>query len=222
MAVAPLNKFITIAVPVAPGINTVYTAPVGVNAIVLYAGVSNVGLGSTTVYPTVTFTHQRKSTGTRTFGNTRDTRLVKDIEVLPNDTLFLIDGRLVLERTSAISDSLTIVGDDFGVRDISGVEYHAPNGVTTVTTTTPHGFVVGDEITMADIKFDCTGDGYGITTSFFPSPQRSFTVDTVDSATTFEVNSGKSVGIAHNYNSGGRVAPLRLELTLSILENSIA
>ena len=55
MAVAPLNKFITIAVPVAPGINTVYTAPVGVNAIVLYAGVSNVGLGTTTTYPTVTF-----------------------------------------------------------------------------------------------------------------------------------------------------------------------
>ena len=34
MAVAPLNKFITVAVPVAPGINTVYTTPVGVSAIV--------------------------------------------------------------------------------------------------------------------------------------------------------------------------------------------
>jgi|DEB0MinimDraft_6_1074348.scaffolds.fasta_scaffold00192_15 hypothetical protein len=223
MAVAPLNKFITVAVPVAPGINTVYTTPVGVSAIVLYAGVSNVGLGTTTSYPTVTFTHQRKSTGTRTFGNTRDTRIVKDIEVLPNDTLFLIDGRLVLERTAAVSDSLTIISDQHGVRDIQGVEYHAPNGVTTVTTTTPHGFQVGDEITMADIQFTCTGDGYGITTTFFPSPQRSFTVDVSDTPTTFEVNSGKSVGIAHNHVSGtGKVAPLRLELTLSILENSLA
>jgi hypothetical protein len=44
MAVAPLNKFITIAVPVAPGEQTVYTAPTGVSSIVLYASVSNVAL----------------------------------------------------------------------------------------------------------------------------------------------------------------------------------
>ena len=37
MAVAPLNKFITIAVPVAPGEQTVYTAPTGVSSIVPYA-----------------------------------------------------------------------------------------------------------------------------------------------------------------------------------------
>ena len=223
MAVAPLNKFITIAVPVAPGINTVYTAPVGVNAIVLYAGVSNVGLGTTTTYPTVTFSHQRESTGTRTIGNVRNTRLVKDIEVLPNDTLYLIDGRLVLERTAAVSDSLTITSDQHGVIDIDTVKYHAPNGITTVTTTSDHGFQVGDEITMADIQFTCTGDGYGITTTFFPSPQRSFTIDAVGPSDTFKVNSGKSVGIAHNHVSGtGKVAPLRLELTLSILENSLA
>ncbi len=42
MAVAPLNKFITIAVPVAPGEQTVYTAPTGVSSIVLYASVANV------------------------------------------------------------------------------------------------------------------------------------------------------------------------------------
>ena len=51
MAVAPLNKFLTIAVPVAPGEQTVYTAPTGSSAIVLYAQVSNVGIGET--YPTV-------------------------------------------------------------------------------------------------------------------------------------------------------------------------
>ena len=41
MAVAPLNKFLTIAVPVAPGEQTIYTAPVGTSAIVLYAQVAN-------------------------------------------------------------------------------------------------------------------------------------------------------------------------------------
>ena len=33
MAIAPLNKFITIAVPVAPGEQTVYTAPTGVSSL---------------------------------------------------------------------------------------------------------------------------------------------------------------------------------------------
>ena len=44
MAIAPLNKFLTIAVPVAPGQQDIYKAPVGTSAIVLYAQVSNVGV----------------------------------------------------------------------------------------------------------------------------------------------------------------------------------
>ena len=55
MAVAPLNKFITVAVPVAPGIQTVYTTPVGVSAIVLYCGVANVAVVST--FPKVISLH---------------------------------------------------------------------------------------------------------------------------------------------------------------------
>ena len=99
MAVAPLNKFITIAVPVAPGEQTVYTTPVGVSAIILYAQVSNVGVGT---YPTITFTHRRKSTASRTAGNTRNNRIVRDAEVPPNDSLIIIDGRLVLENRNYI------------------------------------------------------------------------------------------------------------------------
>ena len=74
MAVAPLNKFLTIAVPVAPGEQTVYTVPVGISAILLYAQVANVGVNT---YPTVTLTHRRKSTSSRTNGNTRNIRLIK-------------------------------------------------------------------------------------------------------------------------------------------------
>ena len=47
MAIAPLNKFLTIAVPVAPGQQDIYKAPVGTSAIVLYAQVSNVGVNTT-------------------------------------------------------------------------------------------------------------------------------------------------------------------------------
>ena len=73
MAVAPLNKFLTIAVPVAPGEQTIYTAPTGTSAILLYAQVSNVGIGQS--YPTVTFTHRRTSVATRTAGNVRNNRI---------------------------------------------------------------------------------------------------------------------------------------------------
>ena len=76
MAIAPLNKFITKAVPVAPGEQIVYEAPTGVSAIVLYASVANVGINT---YPKVTFTHRRKSTASKTSGNTRDTRIISSV-----------------------------------------------------------------------------------------------------------------------------------------------
>jgi hypothetical protein len=132
MAVAPLNKFLTIAVPVAPGEQTVYTAPTGVSAIVLYAQVSNVGIGET--YPTVTFTHRRKSTSQRTAGNTRNNRIIKDVEIPPNDSLVIIDGRLVLERTAVVTDSIVIEGTQSGIVSVTDCLYDNTTGVTTVTT----------------------------------------------------------------------------------------
>ena len=58
MAIAPVNKFISIAVPVAPGQNKLYEVPTGTSALVLYAQVANVGVNT---YPTVTFTQRRKT-----------------------------------------------------------------------------------------------------------------------------------------------------------------
>jgi len=223
MAVAPLNKFITIAVPVAPGEQTVYTAPTGVSSIVLYASVANVGIGNT--YPTVTFTHRRKSTASKTSGNTRNIRVIKDAEIPPNDSLVIIDGRLVLERSALIQDSVIIEGTQSGIVAVSTAQYDNDTGITTITTSTPHGFNVNDEVTMSGLAFTC-GSGYvgGLTTSIFPSPQQSFIVDSIDgpvgTSLTFTTNSGKVVGIAHTYVSGGQVAPLQMELIMSILENS--
>ena len=171
MAVAPLNKFLTLAVPVAPGEQTIYTAPVGTSAIVLYAQVSNVGIGGS--YPTVTFTHRRTSVATRTAGNERNNRIVRDAEVPPNDALILVDGRLVLERTAIVSDSIVLSGVQTGIGTIMNVLYDGTTGIATVRTLRPHGFSLNDEITMAGVAFTCTGT-YGLTTSIFPTQQASF------------------------------------------------
>ena len=221
MAVAPLNKFLTIAVPVAPGEQTVYTTPTGVSAIVLYAQVSNVGIAET--YPTVTFTHRRRSTSARTVGNTRNNRIVRNVEVPPNDAVIIIDGRLILEKTAVVSDSIVIEGVQSGIVSITDCLYDNTTGVTTVTTLTPHNFNVNDEVTMSGLAFTCSGS-FGLTTSIFPSPQQSFVIDSivgdVGTSKTFVTNSGVVAGIAHTYVSGGLVAPLQMEFICSIIENS--
>lgn len=217
MAVAPLNKFLTIAVPVAPGEQTVYTTPVGVSAILLYAQVSNVGVGT---YPKVTCSHRRTSVSVKTSGNKRVNRLIKDVEIPPNDAVVIIDGRLVLERTAIISDSLVIEGSQSGIVSVYDCKYNNVTGVTTITTYGSHNFNVGDEITMSGLAFTCSSTNSGITTTIFPSPQQSFTVTNVGTSTVFTTNSGVVAGIAHTYIGGGKVGPLQMEFICSILENS--
>lgn len=199
MAVAPLNKFITIAVPVAPGEQTVYAAPTGVSSIILYASVSNVGVNT---YPTVTFTHRRTSTASKTSGNKRDTRVIKNAEIPPNDALVIIDGRLVLQRSALLRDSVLIEGVQTGITTITNVGYSSITGIATVTTYSTHGFNVDDEVTMSGIAFTCGGYSGGITTSIFPEPQRSFTVQSIEgnvgTSKTFVVDAGK-VTIPHTY-----------------------
>jgi len=221
MAVAPLNKFLTIAVPVAPGEQTVYTTPVGVSAIVLYAQVANVGVNT---YPTVTFTHRRRSTSSRTAGNVRNIRVIKKAEIPPNDSLIIVDGRLVLERTPIITDSIVIEGVQSGIVTITNCLYDNVSGITTVTTQVAHNFNVGDEVTMSGLAFTCNSQNIGITTTIFPSPQQSFVVTNiignVGTSRTFVTNSGKVDGIPHTYVGGGLAAPLQMEFICSILENS--
>tara|TARA_E500000318_G_scaffold105469_1_gene112406 strand:- start:39 stop:689 length:651 start_codon:yes stop_codon:yes gene_type:complete len=214
MAVAPLNKFLTVAVPVAPGITTVYATPTGVSAIVLFATVANVGIGTT--YPKVSFTHRRKSTATQTFGNTRNIRVIKDGEIPPNDSLVVIDGRLVLERTALISDSIVVSGVQSGIVSITNAEYDHVSGIVTITTEENHGFNVDDEVTMSNLNFT-VGSG----SVNFPDPQRSFIVTEIPSNTQFVTNAGIAAN-SHTYSDNGlaKVAPLQMELVVSILENS--
>lgn len=196
MAVAPLNKFITIAVPVSPGEQTVYTAPTGVSSIVLYASVSNVGVNT---YPSMTFTHRRESQATKTKGNTRNIRVIKNGEIPPNDALIVVDGRLVLQRDARIKDSIVINGNQSGITTITNVVYSNSTGIATVTTINSHGFSVDDEITLSNIIFDCGGYSGGITTSVFPEPQRSFTVESVIDSSNFTIDAGTVKDIPHTY-----------------------
>ena len=137
----------------------------------------------------------------------------------PNDNLIIIDGRLVLERTALISDSIVIEGSQVGIVSVYDCKYNNVTGLTTVTTYGNHNFSVGDEITMSGLEFTCSGST-GITTTIYPSPQVSFTVTNVGTSTVFTTNSGTITGIAHTYVKGGKVAPLQMEFICSILENS--
>lgn len=216
MAIAPVNKFITIAVPVAPGEQVIYSTPTGRSSIILYAQVSNVAAAST--FPKVSFTHRRKTNKT---GYIRNNRIIKEAKVPPNDSLIIIDGRLVLQRDAIISDSVVIVGVQSGITSITNCLYDFNTGITTVTTLTNHNFSVGSEITMSGLAFTCSPGSSGITTTIFPSPQSAFTVSSVTSSTVFVTNTGP-IGFAHTYVSGGLVGPLQMEFICSILENNIA
>ena len=223
MAVSPLNTYLTIAVPVAPGEQTVYTVPTGQSSILLYAQVANVGVNT---YPIVTLTHRRVSNSQNTVGNTRNTRIAKNIEVPPNDVAILIDGRLVLEKGAIITDSIVLSGIQSGIVSISTCTYDNTTGITTVETLTPHNFNIGDEVTMSGLAFTCSSQYAGLTTTIFPSPQKSFVIDSiigsVGTSKTFVTNSGISIGIAHTYVSGGQVGPLQMEFICSILETNVS
>ena len=194
MAIAPVNKFINIAVPVAPGEQKLYEVPTGTSSLVLYAQVANVGVGT---YPTVSFIQRRLQ---RSTGLDRDIRVIKDVEIPPNDALILVDGRMVLEKTALVIDSLHIEGTQTGVTAISNVVYDEPTGIITATTMAAHGFSAGDQITLAGIAFTCPDNTAGITTNIFPDPQKSYIVDTLPNAHKFSAVIGGAKGYKHVYN----------------------
>ena len=195
MAIAPVNKFVSISVPVAPGLQKLYEVPTGTSALLLYTQVANVGIGVT--YPNVTFNIRRQS---RSTGNTRDIRVIKEVEIPPNDAVILVDGRLVLEKTPLVLDQIYVKGAQEGVGIITGVSYDEPSGIATVFTKTNHNFNVTDPITLSGIAFTCSGST-GITTTVFPDPQQSYVVDTVANVKEFSTVVGGSKGYPHFYNS---------------------
>ena len=88
-----LNRFQTVTLELTTSEQTLYTAPTGYTAIVLYAHVTNVG----TATATVTLKHIRSST---------ETEIIKNGIVPIADALIPMSGKLVLET----SDSLKVTG----------------------------------------------------------------------------------------------------------------
>ena len=227
MAIAPVNKFVSIAVPVSPGKQKLYEVPTGTSALLLYVQVANVGIAKT--FPKVTFTQQRTQ---RSTGNKREVRVIQDIEVPPNDAAILVDGRLVLEKTPLIQDKIFIEAKQQQVGIITFVDYHEPTGIVTINTKEAHPFKAGDPITLAGIAFTCKKDNSGklqtgITTNVFPDPPQSYTVESIEgfvgTSKTFTSHIGSStpIGISnkdysHYYNSAihyyERSKPLAVEV----------
>ena len=92
MAQLALNRFQTETLVVTTADQTVYTAPTGYTAIVLYAHVTNISLSAASF----TMSHVRSST---------TTEIVKDATVPPSDAFIPLDGKLVLETSDSIKIS---------------------------------------------------------------------------------------------------------------------
>ena len=92
MAQLALNRFQTETLVVTTADQTVYTAPTGYTAIVLYAHVTNISSSAASF----TMSHVRSST---------TTEIVKDATVPRSDAFIPLDGKRVLETSDSIEIS---------------------------------------------------------------------------------------------------------------------
>ena len=92
MAQLALNRFQTVTLEVSTSEQTVYTAPTGYTAIVLYAHIANFGTSDSTV----TMKHIRSST---------ETEIIKGANVPTAEAFVPMSGKLVLETNDSIKIS---------------------------------------------------------------------------------------------------------------------
>lgn len=92
--------------------------------------------------------------------------------------------------------------------NISNFIYDESTGISTVTTSTPHGFESGGTVRLNGIEFTCDPVYAGVTTTIFPDGTQSYeySIRKINSNTQFEVHVGIST-IAHTYNTGGIASP---------------
>lgn len=102
MAAVALNKFLTVRHLVTDSNVGIYTSPIGVASIVLFAQATNVAPDDEVKF--VTFSHARPG------DIPEDFQIINNGPVIPNDALNLIIGRLVLET----GDELVLSGDTTG------------------------------------------------------------------------------------------------------------
>jgi hypothetical protein len=105
MALIPLNTFKTkTAVLSTVTTATIYTAPIGVTAIILMAQVANLS----TATHTVTFAHYRNlpvlpdSQGNGAQSSDTTTELIKDFGIPSNDSASMLTGKMIIESLDSI------------------------------------------------------------------------------------------------------------------------
>ena len=102
MAAVALNTFKTVRHLVTDQAVGIYTAPIGVASIILYAQATYVGNDDQVKF--ITFSHVRPE------ADIPDFQIVENGPVIPNDALNLLSGRLVLET----NDELQVFGNTTG------------------------------------------------------------------------------------------------------------
>jgi hypothetical protein len=105
MALIPLNTFKTkTAILGSNSTSTVYTAPVGVTAIILMAQVANLSTGT----QVLNFVHHRNrpvladAQGNGAQAGNVDSPLVKNFQVPTNDAASVLTGKLIIESLDSI------------------------------------------------------------------------------------------------------------------------
>ena len=102
MAAVALNTFKTVRHLVTDNNVGIYTSPIGVASIILFAQATNVSTDGKVKF--VTFSHARPG------DIPEDFQIINNGPVIPNDALNLLNGRLVLET----NDQLVLSGDTTG------------------------------------------------------------------------------------------------------------
>jgi len=100
MAITPLNVFRTVRHNVTASTVGIYTAPPNVASIILGAYAANVSTG----IATITASHYRSTDGLG------EVAIVNAIKIPNNDTLSMIDGKLILETDDEFRISATEAG----------------------------------------------------------------------------------------------------------------
>jgi len=100
MAITPLNVFRAVRHDVTTSTVGIYTAPANVASIVLGAYAANVSTG----IATITASHYRSTDGLG------EVAIVNAIKIPNNDTLSMIDGKLILETDDEFRISATEAG----------------------------------------------------------------------------------------------------------------
>ena len=102
MAAVALNTFKTVRHLVSDSNVGIYTSPIGVASIVLYAQATHVANDESVYF--INFSHARPDEPVQF-------EIIKDGPVIPNDALNLLTGRLVLETGDELRVSGNTTGD---------------------------------------------------------------------------------------------------------------